>query len=77
MVKFMVNFFVHHLQCWIQTLRKGGGRAGSFRPLDKGEGGRSRVFGPQFGLKISGGGGRVLPLDPPLIYTLTFKMTEL
>ena len=45
-------------------------KRGSSRPLDKGEGVRSkkkgffRSFGPQFGLKIGGGGGA--PLDPPL-----------
>ena len=43
--------------------------SGRSRPLDKGEGVQSkkksffRSFGPQFGLKIGGGGA---PLDPPL-----------
>ena len=53
-------------QCRIQTLRWGGG------------GGREKVgaglqekyfwpFGPQFGLKIRGGGTWAIPLDPPLV----------
>ena len=47
---------------------------GGSRPSDKGEGGGLKKiffwpFGPQFGLKIRGGGGQATqapPLNPPL-----------
>ena len=44
------------LAVWKSTL-------GGCRPSDKGAGG---AFGPQFGLKISGGGGGGAHLDSPL-----------
>ena len=51
----------------IKTLRIAGGGAGSEKKF-------FRLFGPQFGLKISGGAGGP-PLDPPL-YIMFFLSIE-